>query len=83
MYDFQMNQGRVTARRRRSEPAVVFVEPRATGVTTVLWIVHGGTLLRSAPEHLRLTSRLATDVSRAIGDMTGQFVDLEEKAYHF
>ena len=65
----------------------VFVEPRESGVSAVIWIVHGGTLLRAAFEHLRLGTRSESEVTGAVNSMVqlplssnkttpGQHVDL-------
>ena len=53
VYDIRKNKVRVAAPLQRLGPArVVFVEPRASGVPTVIWIVPGGSLWRAATEHL-------------------------------
>ena len=50
-------KGRATARLQKLGPAaVLFVEPWASGVYTVILIVLGGTLLGAAPEYQRLAS---------------------------
>ena len=61
VYDYR-NRERATSLVQRLGPArVVFVEPRESRVSTVISIVHGGTLLRAAPEHLRLATRLESE----------------------
>ena len=48
------NSGRDTARLHRLGPArTVSAEPRESGVSTVIWKVHGGKILSAAPEHSR------------------------------
>ena len=64
------NKGSATALLQRLGPArLVFVGSRELGVPTVIWIAHGGTLLSTAPEHLRLATRLECEVTSAVRGM--------------
>ena len=49
---------------------VVFAESRGSSGPTVIWNLDGGILLRAAPERLRCATRLDTDVTGAVWDVT-------------
>ena len=65
-------------RRRRTEdiwgPAKIIAVERGEGSSPVVtWLSHGGTLIRAAPEHLRMATPLET---RTFDVLAHKYVDL-------
>ena len=57
----------------RGPARVIAIEPSTTRrATSVVWLSHGGNLIRAAPEHLRY----ATSLERAAYESKNGFVDI-------
>ena len=53
LFLLERRQGRLQKVRWRGPTTVVFTEPNSVGSTTVRWLVHGTSLVRCSPVHVR------------------------------
>lgn len=78
VYYFRRGKGRGNNKGTYYGPARVLVcEPplRPDGKTTsVVWIVHGQTLIRAAPEHLQIATKLESTLEQGMNGDTSQYI---------